>query len=88
LHNLVYMPVFGGPPSLTVTSSSLLGIECTRFLKYWLSSFFWVWSLTISLWQPELGPNGAEGYTCSFDFISVVFGGGLDDQRHSKTELT
>jgi hypothetical protein len=36
-------------PILKMITSSLLDIECTRFLKYWLSYIFWVQSLTISL---------------------------------------
>jgi hypothetical protein len=67
-----------------MTSSSLVGMECNRFLKYWLSSIFQVQSLTISLQQLELGPDDAEGHTslpqlngCHFDLICVVFGGGL-----------
>jgi hypothetical protein len=43
-----------------MTTSSLLGMECTRFLKYWLSSIFWVQSLIIPLKQFRLGPDGAE----------------------------
>ncbi len=39
------------------------GHDSARFLKYLLSSIFWVQSLTISLRQLQLGPDGAEGHT-------------------------
>jgi hypothetical protein len=37
-----------GFPSLLMTSSSLLGIDYTRFLRYWLSSIFRTHSLVTS----------------------------------------
>ncbi len=82
------------PPSLTISSSILLHMECTRFLKCWLSYIFWVQNLTFFVWQLELVPCGAERHTslpqlngCPFYFIAVVFGGGLDNQRQNNTEL-